>query len=316
MSTVPTPRVPVVCAVVACFNPGPQLLDLVRDLTPQVHEVVLVDDGSTTGTDVLAAGERLGAVVHHQANAGIAGALNAGVALTRARAAADVVLTLDQDSRPAADYVARAVATWRRAVAVGVPLAFVTAESYGGRPAPTDGSVDGFARAFDPMQSGWLVPLTTFDAVGLLESDLVIDAVDSEFTARCRAAGLWPLVGEGCALEHSQGVRTPAVILGRPLRRGGRPLAYNRHAPVRVYYLTRNGTLLTRRHLRGQPRWVTRRLLEESKAHLLRLLLSPDRALLARAVLAGWRDGFAGRTGPVAPALERRLSGRRPDRSA
>ncbi len=312
MSTVPQTRDPVVCAVVACFNPGPELLDLVRDLTPQVHEVVLVDDGSTTGTDALAGGERLGAVVHHQANAGIAGALNAGVALARERSAA-LVLTLDQDSRPAADYVERAVATWRRAAAAGVPLAFVAAESYGSRPAPTDGSVAGFARAFDPMQSGWLVPLTTFDAVGLLETDLVIDAVDSEFTARCRAAGLWPLVGEGCALEHSQGERTPAVILGRTLRRGGRPLAYNRHAPVRVYYLTRNGTLLTRRHLRGQPRWVARRLLEESTAHLLRLLFSPDRALLARAVLAGWRDGFAGRTGRVAPALERRLRGGRPD---
>jgi rhamnosyltransferase len=79
----------------------------------------------------------------------------------------------------------------------------------------------------------------------------------------------------------------------------GRRLGYNRHPPGRVYYMARNGTLLARRYARDQPRWVLRRLVEEGKAHTLRLALSPDRLTLGWAALAGTRDGLRGRTGPV-----------------
>ena len=61
--------------------------------------------------------------------------------------------------------------------------------------------------------------------------------------------------------------------------------------------MARNGTLLTRRHTRDEPGWVLRRLAEEAKAHTLRLALDPARADLARAALAGVRDGLRGRTG-------------------
>ncbi|MEP6799736.1 MAG: family 2 glycosyl transferase, partial [Lapillicoccus sp.] len=162
-------------------------------------------------------------------------------------------------------------------------------------------------RAFDPMQSGWVVPVGTFDRVGLLEEDLVIDGVDSEFTARCRAAGLDPVVGAGCALEHGQGERMPARLLGRPVAVRGVAVAYNRHAPARVYYMTRNGTIITRRYLVRQPRWVLRRLGEEALAHVIRLAFDPQRGRLVVAILAGWRDGLLGRTGRIPADLEQRL---------
>ena len=299
----------VVVAVIACLEPRGGLVQVVVDLLQQVEAVVVVDDGSVAAADVFAALEAAGASVVHQPNAGIAAALNAGIDVARRRFAPEFVLTLDQDSRPASDYVERAVGTWREATRRGVAVAFVAAESYSGRRAPTDGVVHGLARAFDPMQSGWVVPVSTFDAVGALEEDLVIDGVDSEFTIRCRTLGLDPVVAPGCALEHGQGERLPAVLLGHRVALAGRPLSWNRHAPVRVYYMARNGTLLTRRHLLAQPRWVLRRLGQETQAHLLRLAFSPDRALLARAIAAGWRDGLAGRPGRIAPALERRLGG-------
>ena len=304
-----TDPTPVVCAVVASFNPGPELVDIARGVLRQVDALVVVDDGSTGGADVFEELEAAGAVIVHQQNSGIAGALNAGIAEARRRSGPELVLTLDQDSRPADDYVERAVAAWQEARRRGVRVAFVSAESYSGRPAPTDGSVAGLTRAFDPMQSGWLVPESTFEAVGLFETDLVIDGVDSELTARCRSLGLDPVIGRGCALEHGQGERLPAVLLGRRVRVGGLDVSYNRHTPVRVFYLTRNGTLLTRRHLRGQPGWVLRRLAEEAKAHLLRLAFSPDRALLLRAMAAGWHAGLAGRTGRIPVELQRSLGG-------
>ena len=278
-------------AVVTAFDPGPGLAQLVDDVGPQVASVVVVDDGSASGLEVVAAVEsRADVRVIRQANAGVAAALNAGVRAALTDLDADAVLTLDQDSGVPRTYVTRAVRAWQDAVARGIPVAFVGAASYSGRRAPTRGVVHGYARAFDPMQSGSLVPATTYRDVGCYDEGLVIDAVDSEFTVRCLAAGLEPLVAPGCDLRHGMGDRRRAHVLGRDL-------AYNHHSPERVYYMARNGTLVAKRHARDEPGWVLRRLTEEAKAHTLRLALDPDRADLARAALAGVRDGLRGRTG-------------------
>ncbi|HWI33403.1 MAG TPA: glycosyltransferase, partial [Lapillicoccus sp.] len=234
--------------------------------------------------------DRPGVRLVRQPNAGVAAALNAGANAALADGA-DAVLTLDQDSALPGTYVARAVQAWQDAGSRRIPLAFVCAETYSGRRTPTRGTVHGFARAFDPMQSGSLVPASTYRRVGCYDESLVIDAVDSEFTVRCLAAGLEPLVAPGCHLDHGMGERTSRRLLGRHI-------PYNRHSPNRVYYMARNGTLLTRRYARNQPGWVLRRLAEEVKAHTLRVTLDPDRPQLARAALAGLRDGLRGRTGP------------------
>jgi rhamnosyltransferase len=280
-----------VVAVVTAFDPGPQLARLVDEVEPQVASVVVVDDGSTAGLDVIAPLEDRRAVrVIRQPNAGVATALNVGVRAALADDGADAVLTLDQDSGLPPTYVDLAVRAWREAQARRIPVAFVAAATYGGRRAPVRGLVHGFARAFDPMQSGSLVPAGTYRDVGCYDEGLVIDAVDSEFTVRCLAAGLEPLIAPGCDLEHGMGERRPVRVLGRDL-------AYNHHSPERVYYMARNGTLVTRRHVRDEPAWVLRRLAEEAKAHTLRLALDPGRADLARAAAAGVRDGLRGRTG-------------------
>jgi rhamnosyltransferase len=282
---------PGVVAVVTAFDPDERLTTLVDQVAPQVAGVVVVDDGSTSGLDVIdALVDRPDVRLVRQPNAGVAAALNAGVNAALDDGA-DAVLTLDQDSRLPRTYVARAVQAWQDAVSRCIPVAFVSAETYGGRRAPTRGTVDGFARAFDPMQSGSLVPATTYGHVGCYDESLVIDAVDSEFTVRCLAAGLEPLVAPCCHLDHGMGERTSRRLLGRDI-------PYNRHSPNRVYYMARNGTLLARRYARNQPGWVLRRLAEEVKAHTLRLTLDPDRPKLARAALAGLCDGLRGRTGP------------------
>jgi rhamnosyltransferase len=280
-----------VVAVVPVHNPGEGLATLVDQVTPQVEGVVVVDDGSTSGLDVVAGLiDRPGVRVIHQANAGVAAALNTGVRAALQDDHAEAVLTLDQDSGLPPTYVARAVRAWQGAVSRGIPVAFLCAASYSGRRTPTRGIVHGYARAFDPMQSGSLVPAGTYRDVGCYDEGLVIDAVDSDFTVRCLAAALEPLVAPGCDLEHGMGDRRQTYLLGRPL-------AYNHHEPDRVYYMARNGTLLTRRHARDEPGWVVRRLAQEAKAHTLRLALDPGRAELARAALAGLRDGLSGRTG-------------------
>lgn len=295
-----------VVAVVAAYRPPQELVGMVEQLTAQVSAVIVVDDGSPPGSEqVLAELAGVGATVIVQpGNGGIAAAVNTGIATARESFDPGFVLTLDQDSRPASGYVAAAVECYRRARAAGLAVGFVTASYYGRVETPTQGSLAGFQLAFDPMQSGLVIPLRTLDAIGGLDESLFIDGVDSEFTARARRHGLEVLVGQGCELDHALGRREAAWFFGRQFGR----LQYNYHSPLRVYYIVRNGTILTARYWRSQPRWVLRRLGQEGLAHGMRLGLGRHRGRTLLAMLAGFRDAAAGRRGRVRPELARRLT--------
>jgi rhamnosyltransferase len=305
----PDDRTPLVIAIIAAYRPEPALLENVRQTASQVAHVVVVNDGSPAGSEsIFHQLETAGAVVLNQpANMGIAAALNAGIGYARKEWEADFFLTLDQDSLPTADYVRSALATFTRAQDAGLPVGFVAASSYSGHPIPVRGSERNFVNAFDPMQSGWLVPLSTLDRVGDFDEGLFIDGVDSDFTMRTRSAGLSVLVGEGCEIQHDLGQRLPGLLLGKPLTVLGREISYNYHSPARVYYICRNGTLLSHRYVRKDPAWVIRRLLEESKAHLLRFAFSRGRSKLLRAALAGFDDAVRGRLGRIPQKLEDKL---------
>ncbi|WP_374946693.1 glycosyltransferase [Agreia sp.] len=300
-----------VVAIVASYRPDAELVATAALLAAQFEHVVVVDDGSPGDFAArLDAIEATGArVIRRPQNAGIAATLNAGIRSADESWRPDYFVTFDQDSVPVDDYAERALATYRKARAAGRRVGFVVASSYSGHPVHTRGEVAGLAVAFDPMQSGFVIARETIESIGEFDENLVIDGVDSEYTARARAAGLDVLVGAGCDIRHQLGRRDPARLFGRPLRVLGRQFSYNYHSPQRVYYIARNGTTLTRRYLLKDPSWVLRRLVEESKAHLLRLAFSPNRRALARAMGAGYCDSFRGRTGVMASSLRRRLSG-------
>lgn len=298
-----------VVALIAAYRPDPSLEQGVRRLVQQGVRVLVVDDGSPTGfEDVFAQLTQAGArVLHQPENAGIAAALNAGIALARSEGDPDYVLTLDQDSRPNPSYVQNAIETAQRAAAAGIDVGFICASAYSGHTVPTMGSVGSFTEAFDPMQSGFMIPIETIDRVGVFDTGLFIDGVDSEYTMRVRSAGLHVLVGEACDIDHDLGQRDRARLLGRPLVVLGREISFNYHSPSRVYYICRNGTALTRRYALKAPAWTFRRLLEEGKAHVLRFTFSPGRRKLMLAAIAGFSDALRGRTGRIPAELERRL---------
>lgn len=296
-------------AVIASFRPSSDLIETVRALSRQVGHVVVVDDGSPEESEtVLADLEAAGAaVVRLPTNQGIGAALNAGVRHAEERWRPAFFITLDQDSVLAENYLALALGTAAAAAAAGVAVGFVCASAYSGHPSPVWRDNHGFTEAFDPMQSGFVIPRGTFEAVGHFAADFFIDGVDSEFTMRCRAAGLATIIGTGCTIEHDLGQRGAATVFGRSVRILGRDISFNYHSPSRVYYICRNGTVLSKRYGLRFPAWVVRRLVEESKAHLLRFLFSPNRVTLFAAAAAGFGDAMRGRTGRIPEKLEERL---------
>lgn len=302
-----------IAAVIAAFNPDDDLLANAAAIRAQVDELVVVDDCSSAPA---AAGifSRLGeqgvTVLAMPRNAGIAAALNRGVEELQSTTSPEFILTFDQDSLPVADYVDNALATYERAIAGGERVGFVSAQSFSGHAVPDLGQANGFSEAFDPMQSGFFIPESTFSALGTFETGFFIDCVDSEYTVRARAAGFRVLIGTGCEVKHRLGARIPARVFGLPLRFRGNELSFNYYSPFRMYYIMRNGTTLVRRYWRQSPSWVLRRLLEEAKAQLLRFAFSPDRRNLLIAAFHGLVDSSRGRDGQISTELVNRFRAR------
>jgi rhamnosyltransferase len=300
-------------AVIAAYNPDSDLVDNARSILSQVDELIVVDDCSSAASavQIFADLTDMGVTVLRQAqNSGIGAAMNRGVeALARSSAPA-FVLTFDQDSLPVQHYVASALKTYDDASMAGAKVAFVSAESFSGHRVPVLHTTNGFPEAFDPMQSGFFIPMATFAAIGMFEAGFFIDCVDSEFTARARTAGYSVLAGHGCEVGHRLGRRLPARFMGRSVRLRGNELSFNYYSPVRMYYIMRNGTTLTRRYLPKAPGWVLRRLLEDAKAQVLRFSFSPDRRQLAVAAWAGFRDSLRGRHGRINSELASRVQTR------
>ncbi|MCQ1999251.1 glycosyltransferase [Arthrobacter zhaoxinii] len=289
-----------VAAVISAYNPPIDLIEKVKRLASQVERIIVVDDGSPADvTGVLQGLEAAGAVVLKQgSNTGIAAALNAGIRYA-AESAPDFFLTLDQDSELDPDYVARALVAFTAATLQGVPVGMVCAESHNKQPVMLQKPGVPFPEAFDPMQSGTLIPAATFDAAGLLEEDLFIDCVDSEFTARIREMGLKAIIAPGCNISHAVGESRPMRLGTWHVTVGGQKRFVHSHAPFRVYYITRNGLVMYRRYLPKQPVWVLRRIGLEVVFYGVRVVYGPHRFRQIAAIAFGIRDALTGRMGRI-----------------
>jgi rhamnosyltransferase len=301
---------PTIAAIVTSFNPSSDLIDHVRGLKTVVAHVLVVDDGSTVDPAViLRTLEEDGiTVVRLPRNSGIATALNEGIRRARALWEPDWILTMDQDSTLDDSYTRNALRTARDVLATGMRPGLVSPESHNGKPVKVLNGSERPLQAFDPMQSGCLIPVSVLDEVGLFDESLFIDCVDTDFNLRIRAAGYSTPVGVGCNIKHSLGETRPMTLMGRPVRVGGRDFQILYHSPVRVYYITRNIWVMVRRYFSRNPVWMMRRLWMEIESNLVRLAFGPRRAKFGHAWLIGIRDAVALDLGKIRPRDQAKLN--------
>lgn len=304
------PFEPTIAAIVTSFNPSSDLIDHVRGLKNVVTHVLVVDDGSTLDPAViLRTLEEDGiTVIRLPRNSGIATALNEGIRRARALWEPDWILTMDQDSTLDDSYTRNALRTAQDVLAMGMHPGLVSPESHNGKPVKVLNGSDRPVQAFDPMQSGCLIPVSVLDEVGLFDESLFIDCVDTDFNLRIRAAGYSTPVGVGCNIKHSLGETRPMTLMGRPVRVGGRDLQILYHSPVRVYYITRNIWVMVRRYFSSNPVWMMRRLWMEIESNLVRLAFGPRRAKFGYAWLIGIRDAVALDLGQIRPRDQAKLN--------
>ena len=298
MPAEPTAPVGGVAAVVTAFRPSPDLIGNVESLLLQVASVVVVDDGGGPGfDDIFAALADAGAaVVRLDPNAGIAAALNAGIARARETGTPEYILTVDQDSYLPAGYVQALRDAAAAARAAGVEPGLVSPARIHGNPVMRAGTRNGIALGKEPIQSGLLVPVATLEVIGGFWEELFIDLVDTEYYFRALNAGL-PTVLAAAEFDHSLGTMVDAAVFGRPIPVGGMPLKVRIAATWRYYYIFRNRVLVSRRYAARNPAWVAAGIWTDLRHLMVVTLLAPGRPARLASALRGIADGFRGRSG-------------------
>ncbi len=279
-------------AVVLNWNGGDDTLAALRSLDGV--ESICVDNGSTDGSDVAVA-EQLPQVelLRTGANLGFAGGNNVGIRRAIERGA-DWVLLLNNDATAEpglADALAEALAARPDAGLLactilnedGVTVQYAGASfnarlGYSGRVATTAAAkvhdvdrADGAALA---------VSKEAAERAGLLDETLFLYVEDVDWSLRIRRAGFAVVVVPQARVRHKGSTAT-----------GGRASTAN------LYYDTRNTIVVAERHepLPRGARGLRRSVIVG--AHLAQALGHPARLEAASAVVAGWRDARAGRTG-------------------
>lgn len=244
-----------VAAVVVCFHPEPEALEaLVRTLVLDCKPVVIVNNSPEVALAFIGQIPEVHVLTPTQ-NLGVAAALNVGGSFALAQGC-DAVIHFDQDSTPAEGLATRLWARYRaesadtsssvRPVGAlgpmlqdrrdGCWLSIYAPYNWGRRPlAPKPNNV------FDVdhmVTSGCLIPAQVLRQVGPMNEGLFIDAVDMEWCARARAAGLRLLIDGHERMSHAIG-EAPTWFMGRRL---------HLHKPFRVYYMLRNAFLVARNH--------------------------------------------------------------------
>lgn len=288
-----------VVAVVPTFRPSPANVSALAELSEQVYAVVAVDDGSGPSWPFEGLPVDRVALTRLPDNGGIGRSLNEGVVRARSQGATHV-LTVDQDSRLAPGYVEAALRTLADLADAGVVAGGIGAGRIG--PHRLEGaSVTATVRdGSRGVQSGWLLPIETVDAVGPFDETLFIDCVDVDFAARAARAGRPVLATDACAIEHPLGAEE------RVLRLLGRRIAFSLHPPFRRYYILRNRLVMIRRY--GPGGTMLSQLAVAVRIAALGLLFGRRRRAQLLAIGTGLVHGALGRVGRIPPRVERALA--------
>lgn len=276
-------------ALIVTFNPTHSLVGLVGDVAEIVDSVLIVDNGSMSGSDVLAEAEASGAeVVRLNANLGLAAALNHGLDCLGDH---EWLFTFDQDSRIDSTSVR---AMLQQSDTAGPRVAMIGPKVVSRETGLTlQGTDDGPAvhPARRVITSAALCRMSALESAGGFDSTLFIDMVDFDLCARLRRAGWAIEVVNSAVLTHSIG-QSRAVTLG-PLR-----VVASNHGPDRLYYRYRNFIRLGWLLLRDDRAYVARALLGLLLTPLKVLLLEDDKLAKLAAIYQGVRDGAMRRGGP------------------
>jgi rhamnosyltransferase len=289
--------------VVVSYQPNLELLNrLLEALRPQVAITVVADNGSdedVAGWIARSAHEDVRCLALG-ANLGVAAAQNAGIRFAR-EAGATYVILFDQDSEPAPDMVAQLVSACLRMDALGHTVGAVGPRYIDPRQdnPPPFIQIRGFrvhrqecrnagdvVRVDYLVSSGCMIPIATWDAVGMMREELFIDYVDIEWGLRARSMGFQSFGACDAIMEHQLG-EAPIRFMGKML-----PV----HTPLRHYYHFRNAVWMYRQNW-PPLQWKVRDAYRLMLKFVFYAFMARSRLQHIRMMTLGVLHGLCGRMG-------------------
>jgi rhamnosyltransferase len=241
-----------VIAIIVTYNPDMAALNSLLDsIESQFASVIIIDNGSSSNVSEFIDQRQFKGVetIEMGFNSGIGKAINTGINVAYKKEFTHIVL-FDQDSKPAADMISKLLETMNDKQSQGIDVAAVGPKYIDVKGGDRSPFVKLVGRKLQRIEcpenetvivdhlisSGSLISKNALDIVGLMEEKLFIDYVDTEWCLRAINKG-YNLYGVGNAkMQHDLGDET-INILGRVVPS---------HAPLRHYYLIRNGIWLLR----------------------------------------------------------------------
>ena len=285
MSTrLPAAEVANTAAVIVSYHPDKEFVERLAKLRRQFAAVYWVDNtpGAAVGSKHLS--DLDVDYISQGVNSGLGTALNTGCAAAL-RDGFEWVVTFDQDSDIAADFLGQQIAAWQESDS----SAFIMGCNYSAgdnvdKPRFREG--DYMVVCKTVITSGCLMCLPVWDDLGRFRDDYFIDGIDHEICLRGRSKGLVVSRHGRVLMKHRIGERSANY----------RILPYL-HTPVRKYYSMRNGTQNILRYATSEPLWAVRKSATLAWEVVIALLFEPDRRRKMRAMFRGLRDGLTSRMG-------------------
>ena len=297
-----------VAAVCVTFEPDLERLRIVLSaVSGQVERVLVVDNSETEQASKLIASAVTSERLEYRwlgGNFGLSHAFNHGIEEALGLDCSHVLL-LDQDSVVAEDMVARLLsAETQLSGSGGQPVAAlgpVYTDSRAGRRS-TFARFQSFPpKRLDPISqppvfevdmlisSGALIPRHALETIGVLDAELFIDHIDTDWCLRAMSEGFRLVAVQSAHMEHRLGQRW--ARLGR--------FSLPVHNADRLYFMFRNSWLLYRRDYARWP-WILADLRRLVVVFVLHMIACDHRFVAFIRILQGTRDGILGRTGKSA----------------
>lgn len=282
----PLPRAEVAntAAVVVSYFPDEKFVRRLIELRKQFAAVYWVDNTPGAAAASKHPGDMDVNYLSQGANAGLGNALNTGCTAAL-EDGFEWVVTFDQDSDIAADFLCKQIAAWQESDSSTFVLGCnYSAADSGETPRFREG--DYVVACKTVITSGCLMCLPVWDDLGKFREDYFIDGIDHEICLRGRSRGFVVARHGRVLMKHRIGERSANF----------RILPYL-HTPVRKYYSMRNGTQNIIRYATSEPLWAVRKSATLAWEFVIALLLEPDRSKKMRAMFRGLRDGLTSRMG-------------------
>jgi len=271
-------------AVIVSYHPDEGFGEHLTELRKQFAAVYWVDNtpGAAVGSKHL--GDLDVNYISQGVNVGLGTALNMGCTAAL-KDGFEWVVTFDQDSDIAADFLGQQIAAWQESDS----STFILGCNYSvgdNLDMPRFRAGDYVAVCKTVITSGCLMCLPVWNDLGRFRDDYFIDGIDHEICLRGRSERLVVARHGRVLMKHRIGERSANYRVFPYL-----------HTPVRKYYGMRNGIRNIIRYAPSEPVWAIRKSATLAWEVVIALLLEPDRRKKMRAMFRGLRDGLMSRMG-------------------